>query len=319
MEAAKAIRLIKKKIKIPLVADIHFDYRLALCAIENGADKVRLNPGNIHKKEDIKKVVVAAKRRKIPIRVGANSGSLRDKIQATSLDFVPRQARDFVPRQTRDFARDKRDKEKRMVESMVKSVLDYIKVLERMDFYDIIVSLKASDVTSTVEAYKLFSKRSSYPLHLGITAAGPASTGIIKSSIGIGALLLDGIGDTIRVSLTGNPEDEVIAAKNILQALNLRNFWPEIISCPTCGRCQVDLQSITENVVSGIRSQAAGKNKNSMLKIAIMGCEVNGPGEAKEADIGIACGKGSGVIFKKGKIVKRVEEKDIVKEILKNI
>nr|MBU1328327.1 flavodoxin-dependent (E)-4-hydroxy-3-methylbut-2-enyl-diphosphate synthase [Candidatus Omnitrophota bacterium] len=284
-ETAEAIRAIKRKINLPLVADIHFDYTLALCAIENGADKIRLNPGNIYKEDEIKEVVKLAKKRKIPIRVGANSGSIRNKGKSAA-------------------------------ESIVKSVIDYIKILERMDFYDIIVSLKASSVLSTIEAYKLFSKKSKYPLHLGVTAAGPASTGIIKSSIGIGALLLDGIGDTIRVSLTGDPVEEVIAAKSILQALELRSFGPEIISCPTCGRCQVDLKRIAKELDARCLMLDARKSKQA-LRIAVMGCEVNGPGEAKEADIGIACGKSSGVIFKKGKIVKRVREKDIVKELLK--
>ena len=290
-EAAEAIRAIKRKINLPLVADIHFDYRLALSAIENGADKIRLNPGNIYKEDEIREVVKLARKRKIPIRVGANSGSIRSRLKGRE----------------------------HTAEDLVKPVLDYIKILERMDFYDIIVSLKASDVISTIEAYKLFSKKSKYPLHLGVTAAGAASSGIVKSSIGIGALLLDGIGDTIRVSLTGDPVEEVIAAKNILQALNLRNFGPEIISCPTCGRCQVDLQKIvaeTQERVSDFKFQVSGKNKIPGIKIAIMGCEVNGPGEAKEADIGIACGKGTGVIFKKGKIIKRVQEKEIAKCLL---
>ncbi|MCX5693484.1 MAG: flavodoxin-dependent (E)-4-hydroxy-3-methylbut-2-enyl-diphosphate synthase [Candidatus Omnitrophica bacterium] len=283
-EAAKAIRAIKRKIKIPLVADIHFDYRLALSAIENGADKIRLNPGNIYKEDEIKEVVKSAKERKIPIRVGANTGSIKLKIRSNA----------------------------QRAENLVKSVLDYIKILERMDFYDIIVSLKASDVLSTIEAYKLFSKKSKYPLHLGVTAAGPVSTGIVKSSIGIGALLLDGIGDTVRVSLTGDPIEEVIAAKNILQALELRNFGPEIISCPTCGRCQVNLKSIAEEI-----DWRMIPYRKKQIKIAIMGCEVNGPGEAKEADIGIAFGKGAGVIFKKGRIIKRVKEKEAVNAILK--
>ena len=285
-EAANAIKAIKRKVNLPLVADIHFDYRLALRAIENGADKIRLNPGNIYKEDEIREVAMAAKKRRIPIRVGANSGSIRNRLKANAL--------------TGD---------------MVKSVLDYIKILERMDFYDIIVSLKASDVSDTIEAYRLFSKKSKYPLHLGVTAAGTFSTGIVKSSIGIGALLLEGIGDTIRVSLTGDPIEEVIAAKNILQALELRSFDPEIISCPMCGRCQVNLKKIVEEISR--RVQGAGYKKQ--VKIAIMGCEVNGPGEAKEADIGIACGKGSGIIFKKGKILYRVKEKDIVKELFKNI
>jgi len=291
-EAAEAIKAIKRKINLPLVADIHFDYRLALCAIENGADKIRLNPGNIYKEDEIKEVIKLAKKRKIPIRVGANSGSIRNRVKCGE-----QRAKDLA-----------------------ESVLDYIKILERMDFYDIIVSLKASDVISTVEAYKLFSKKSKYPLHLGVTAAGAVSTGVVKSSIGIGALLLDGIGDTIRVSLTGDPVEEVIVAKNILQALGLRNFGPEVISCPTCGRCQVDLQDIVEKIESSVKSQAAScRRRLTSCKIAIMGCEVNGPGEAKEADIGIACGKGSGVIFKKGEIIKRVKEKDIVKELLRSI
>ena len=292
LDAARAIRDIKKKINIPLCADIHFDYRLAISAMENGADKIRINPGNVRKKEDIAKVARMAKRKKIPIRVGVNSGSIN------------------------------------AVDGMVKAALDCIKVLEREDFYDIIVSLKASDVVTTVEAYRKFAKRSDCPLHLGVTAAGPASTGLIKSSIGIGALLLDGIGDTIRVSLTGDPREEVAAAKNILQALGLRRFGPEIISCPTCGRCQVDLQRVVKEIEDRIETQRyppsprlrrAGKDTRTQVKIAIMGCEVNGPGEAKEADVGIAFGKGAGALFKKGKILYRIKEKDAVKEILKNI
>jgi len=285
------------------VADIHFDYRLALCAIENGADKIRLNPGNIQKLEEMREVAKAAKKRRIPIRVGANSGSLK-----------------IIPSPKPSPQRGEgRVRGHNLADEMVKSVMDYIKILERMDFYDIIVSLKASDVRSTIEAYKLFSKKSRYPLHLGVTAAGTVSTGVVKSSIGIGALLLDGIGDTIRVSLTGDPVEEVIAAKNILQALGLRSFGPEIISCPTCGRCQVDLQGIVNKVASRITNHESRTTKNCNSRIAIMGCEVNGPGEAKEADIGIACGKGSGVIFKKGKIIKRVKEKDIVRELLRYV
>lgn len=296
-KAAEAIKAIKRKINLPLVADIHFDYRLALSAIENGADKIRLNPGNIYKEEEIKEVVKLAKKRRIPIRVGANSGSIRDRVKGEAWE---------AHNGTR-------------VNDMVKSVLDYIKILEGMDFYDIIVSLKTSDVFSTIEAYRLFSKRSKYPLHLGVTAAGPASTGIVKSSIGIGALLLEGIGDTVRVSLTGEAVEEVVAAKNILQALGLRKFSPEIISCPTCGRCQVDLQNIVKEFEKRYTLYAIRYMQKKFPKIAIMGCEVNGPGEAKEADVGIACGKGTGVIFKKGRIVKRVKEKDIIKELLKNI
>ena len=274
-EAASAIKNIKRRIKIPLAADIHFDHRLALLAIQNGADKIRLNPGNIYKEEQVIEVAKAAKKARVPIRVGVNSGSLRG--------------------------------------GMVKSALDYIKILEKARFYDIIVSLKASDVVETVKAYKQFARKSKYPLHLGVTAAGPVSTGLVKSSIGIGALLLDGIGDTIRVSLTADPCEEVIAAKNILQALGLRNFGPEIISCPTCGRCQVDLQRLVKEL--SFRLSVIGY-RLSNVKIAVMGCEVNGPGEAKDADIGVACGKKSGVIFRKGKVIKKVKEKDIIRELL---
>jgi len=274
-QSASALKKIKKKVRIPLVADIHFDYRLALEAIEYGADKIRLNPGNIHKEAQIREVARLAKKRRVPIRVGVNSGSVKGN-------------------------------------DLVKPALDFIKLLEKAKFYDIIVSLKASDVLTTIDAYRRFSKKSKYPLHLGITAAGPLATGLVKSSIGIGALLLEGIGDTIRVSLTAHPCEEVIAAKNILQTLGLRRFGPDIISCPTCGRCQVDLQKIVSDLEKRI-------TQTNSIKIAVMGCEVNGPGEAKEADVGIACGKKSGVIFKKGKIIKRVKEKDIVKKLLNEI
>ena len=285
-QAASAIKKIKKKIKIPLAADIHFDYRLAIAAIENGADKIRLNPGNIRKEEQVIEVARSAKKRRIPIRVGINSGSVRIKGKKVKAHHL------------------------------VKAALNYIKILEKARFYDIIVSLKASDVLTTIEAYRRFSKKSRYPLHLGITAAGPISTGLVKSSIGIGALLLEGIGDTIRVSLTGHPCEEVLAAKNILQALNLRRSGPEIISCPTCGRCQVDLQKIVREVEKRFAIRYSLFTKNRFPTIAIMGCEVNGPGEAKEADIGVACGRKSGVIFKKGKPLYRVKQKDIVRRLL---
>ncbi len=302
-KAVSAIKKIKNKIRIPLAADIHFDYRLALAAIENRADKIRLNPGNIYKEGQVLEVARAAKKARVPIRVGVNSGSIRlSKAQGPRVKPG----------------------------HLVKAALDYIKLLEKAHFYDIIVSLKASDVLTTIDAYRRFSKASKYPLHLGITAAGPVSTGIIKSSIGLGVLLSEGIGDTIRVSLTGHPCEEVIAAKNILQALGLRQFGPEIISCPTCGRCQVDLQKIVQQVESRITNHACppksarGGRKSRTTRtdfptIAIMGCEVNGPGEARHADVGIACGKNSGVIFRKGEIIKRVKEKDIVNKLLYEI
>ncbi|MFH1854667.1 MAG: flavodoxin-dependent (E)-4-hydroxy-3-methylbut-2-enyl-diphosphate synthase [Candidatus Omnitrophota bacterium] len=295
-QAATAIKKIKRKIKIPLIADIHFDYRLAIAAIENGADKIRLNPGNIHKEEQIIEVIRLAKKKKVPIRVGLNSGSVIK---------IPSSYPLLKGRGIRVGGND-----------LVREALDYIKVLEKARFYDIIVSLKTSSVLTTIEAYREFSKVSRYPLHLGVTAAGPVASGLVKSSLGIGILLREGIGDTIRVSLTGHPCEEVIAAKNILQALELRKFGPEIISCPTCGRCQVDLQGIVKKIAFSLQSSVFSQKA---LKIAIMGCEVNGPGEAKEADIGIAFGKGAGVLFKKGKIIRRVKEKDAIKALFDNL
>jgi (E)-4-hydroxy-3-methylbut-2-enyl-diphosphate synthase len=305
-EAASAIKKIKKKINIPLVADIHFDYRLAILAIESGADKIRLNPGNIHREGHLVEIARAAKKQKVPIRVGVNSGSVRLKAQG--------------------FPRVRSGETKLKADDLVNSALDCIKVLEKAHFYDIIVSLKASDVLTTIEAYRKFSKLSDYPLHLGITAAGPISKGLVKSSIGIGVLLLEGIGDTVRVSLTSTPYEEVVAAKNILQALNLRRFGPEIISCPTCGRCQVDLQKIVseiENFLTPYTLPVPSEVERHLTptkctKIAIMGCEVNGPGEAKEADIGIAFGKGTGALFKKGRIIRKIKASEVTKILAKN-
>ena len=286
-EDAEAVRAIKRRIAIPLVADIHFDYRLALKAIASGADKIRLNPGNIRKAEEIKDVVRSAKKAKIPIRIGVNSGSVL-RIRGTRRDLVD-------------------------------AALGYIKIFERLDFHDIIISLKASDVVSTVEAYRKIAELCDYPLHLGVTAAGPHDSGIVKSSIGIGSLLLDGIGDTIRVSLTADPIEEVIAAKRILSAVGLRRFGPEIISCPTCGRCQVDLTGIVKDLERKLSTIDYRPLTKSPLTIAIMGCEVNGPGEAREADIGIAFGKQSGILFKKGKIIKKVSVKNAINELFKSM
>ncbi len=278
--AARAIKTIKKKTKIPLVADIHFDYRLALESIKKGADKIRINPGNISKPTELKEIIKAAKKRNIPIRIGLNAGSLKKPA------FEP-------PRL-----------------GMVNTALKYIKLFEKENFRDIIVSLKSSNVRETVSAYRKLAALCNYPFHLGITAAGPCDTGIIKSSIGIGTLLLSGIGDTIRVSLTGDSLLEVIAAKRILQALQLRNFGPDIISCPTCGRCQVDLPEIVDSLQEKLFTKRP-------ITIAVMGCEVNGPGEAKDADIGIAFGKKSGLLFKKGKVIKKIKAKNAVKELLR--
>jgi len=272
--AAEALTRIKKKIKIPLVADIHFSPELAILAIESGADKIRINPGNM-KKEGLIRVVKLAKKKRIPIRIGLNSGSLPAS------------------------------------ESMLGLAKKTIKLFEANNFYDIIISLKCLTVLETVEAYRKVARVCNYPLHLGVTAAGLPETGIVKSSMAIGALLLDGIGDTIRVSLTADPREEVKIARAMLQAVGLRAFGPEIISCPTCGRCQVDLVKIVEELASKV-------NGHRSVRIAVMGCEVNGPGEAREADIGIAAGKSVGALFKKGKIIKRVKEKDFVKEILRN-
>jgi (E)-4-hydroxy-3-methylbut-2-enyl-diphosphate synthase len=271
---AAALRKIKRQIKIPLVADIHFNWNLAMDAIESGVDKIRLNPGNIYKKEEIREVAAAAKLGGIPIRIGVNSGSLRN----SHLSHV---------------------------DNMVKSTLDYIKILEGFKFQDIVVSLKASNVLDTVEAYRKISKLCDYPLHLGVTATGLPYSGAIKSSIALGALLLEGIGDTIRVSLTDKPAQEVAAAKIILESLGLRNFGPEVISCPTCGRCEVDLTSVVSELETKL-SKLKFTPSVHPIKVAVMGCVVNGPGEAKEADIGVAFGKKEGLLFKKGKPQRKV-------------
>ncbi|MBI4982006.1 MAG: flavodoxin-dependent (E)-4-hydroxy-3-methylbut-2-enyl-diphosphate synthase [Candidatus Omnitrophica bacterium] len=284
---AAAIKKIKAKAKLPIVADIHFDWRLALKAIDGGVDKIRLNPGNIYKKEEIKEVVSAAKAHGIPIRVGVNSGSVRNR--------------------------------RVNVDNMVNSALDYLKVLEGLKFYNTVISLKASNILDTIEAYRKCAKLCDYPLHLGVTATGAPFSGAIKSSVALGALLLDGIGDTLRVSLTEDPRQEVLAAKAILSSLELRSFGPEIISCPTCGRCEVNLVKIVKELESRL-SEAGYRGKSSgPLKVAVMGCVVNGPGEAKEADIGIAFGKKEGLLFKHGKPVKKVNVKDCVNVLLREI
>lgn len=278
---ASAVRMIRRKVSIPLVCDIHFDHRLALACIKSGADKIRLNPGNIRDPEDIREVARAAKRAGIPIRVGVNSGSAGGSAPQSLVDAATR----------------------------------YIKILEAANFHDIIISLKASDVVSTVEAYRKMSRTSDYPLHLGVTAAGSCESGIVKSAIGIGSLLLDGIGDTVRVSLTSDPVDEVRAAKRILSSAGLRRFGPQVISCPTCGRCQVYLLQIVDELERRLSSGNV-RGASRPVTIAVMGCEVNGPGEAKEADIGIAFGKGAGVLFRHGKVMKTVRTEDAISELL---
>lgn len=283
---ARAIRDIKRKINIPLVADIHFNYRLAIESINSGADKIRLNPGNIGRREDIAVVVKAAKKAGIPIRIGVNSGSVASRTA---------------------------NRKSTTANLLVKAAQSYIKLFRELDFHDIIISLKASDVVTTIEAYRKMSEVCDYPLHLGVTASGSYDSGVIKSAIGIGSLLADGIGDTVRVSLTSDPVEEVIAAKRILGAVGVRRFGPQVISCPTCGRCQVDLGAVVRKLEDALLTT------KKPLTIAVMGCEVNGPGEAKEADIGIAFGKNSGMLFKKGKAVKKVLMNNAIKELLRLI
>ena len=275
MEAADAFGLIKKQVKAPLVADIHFDYRLAVVAIKNGADKVRINPGNIGGSDRVKTVVDAAKERGIPIRIGVNSGSLEKDILEKYNGVT--------------------------AEGLAESALRNIKLVEDMGFSDIVLSLKSSDVRLNYEAHKLVYERADHPLHIGITEAGTVEGGKAKSAVGIGALLLAGIGDTIRVSLTGDPVNEVLFAAEILKALDLKKNTIQFISCPTCGRCGVDLAKITAEVESALKPVEGTMKQNNVpsFSVAVMGCEVNGPGEAREADFGVACGKGKGLIFKK--------------------
>ena len=287
MEACEAIKEIKKGIKIPLVADIHFDYRLALKAMENGIDKIRINPGNIGSEDRIKAVINMAKERNIPLRIGVNSGSLEKDILEKYGEVTPK--------------------------GLVESALRHVKIVEKYNYDNIVVSIKASSVPFSIKTYSILSNEIDYPLHLGITEAGTVWSGAIKSAVGIGSILSMGIGDTIRVSLTGDPIEEIKTAKEILKSLGLRKFGIEFISCPTCGRTEVDLISIANKVEQECRKI----NKN--LKVAVMGCAVNGPGEAKEADIGIAGGKGYGLIFKKGKILKKVPEDMLIPELLKLI
>ena len=286
-EAAHAIAEIKKKIKIPLIADIHFHYRLALKAMESGADGLRINPGNIGGRDRLKTIVIEARDRSIPIRIGVNAGSLE---------------KDLLKRFGGATA-----------EAMILSALRTIESMENLGFHQIKVSLKASDVPRTLEAYRLFSERSDYPLHLGITEAGRGSGAIVKSSIGIGLLLSEGIGDTLRVSLTGDSVEEVKVGYEILRALKIRQRGVEIISCPTCGRCEIDLNRLVERVEKNVQKIC------KPLTVAIMGCVVNGPGEAKEADVGIAGGRGVGLLFKKGKVIKKVKEKDFASVLLSEI
>lgn len=283
MEAAVALKEIKQRIDIPLVADIHFDYRLAIASMEHGADKIRINPGNIGSKERLQAVVNVAKERNIPIRVGVNSGSLEKHLI---------------------------EKYKKVTaEGIVESALDKVKMIEDMGYDNLVISIKSSDVLMAVKAHELIAKESKYPLHVGITESGTVRAGNIKSSVGLGIILHQGIGDTIRVSLTGNPVEEIKTAKTILKTLGLRSGGIEVVSCPTCGRTQIDLIGLAtkvEELVEGIDLD---------IKVAVMGCVVNGPGEAKEADLGIAGGRGEGVLIKKGEIIRKMPEEDLLKAL----
>ena len=287
MESAQAIDKIKSKIHIPLVADIHFDYKLAIAAIWSGVDKVRINPGNIGSEDGIKAVVEAAKKNGVPIRIGVNSGSVEKELLQKYGKPCP--------------------------EAIVESAKKHIDILNKYDFDDIVVSLKASDVMLTINAYRKMSEAFNYPLHLGVTEAGTFIGGTIKSAIGIGALLADGIGDTIRVSLTDDPVKEVIVAKEILKDLGLKNDGPKFISCPTCARTNISLIPLAQRVEEYLQ----GINKN--ITVAVMGCVVNGPGEAREADIGVAGGNGEGLIFKKGEPYKKVSEDKLFDVLVEEI
>lgn len=287
IESANAISKIKEKIHIPLVADIHFDYKLALLSMENGVDKVRINPGNIGNKENIKKVVDMAKKKGIPIRIGVNSGSVEKEILEKYRHVC--------------------------AEALVESAKKHIDILNEFGFDDIVVSLKASDVNMTIDAYRLMSERYDYPLHLGVTEAGTYLSGAVKSAIGIGSLLKDGIGDTIRVSLTDDPVQEIKVAKEILKALEFRNFGAKLVSCPTCARTNIGLIPLAKKVEEYL------ENVDKNITVAVMGCVVNGPGEAREADIGIAGGNGEGLLFKKGEIIKKLPEDKLFETLKEEI
>ncbi|MCB5724709.1 flavodoxin-dependent (E)-4-hydroxy-3-methylbut-2-enyl-diphosphate synthase [Mitsuokella jalaludinii] len=287
MEAAKNLGNILRRVTVPLVADIHFDYKLALEAIHQGIHALRLNPGNIGGEEKVRAVVEAAKEAGIPIRIGVNAGSLDKKILKKYGGVTP--------------------------EALVESAMEHVRILEALDFHDMKISLKAHDVPLTIAAYRLMSQTVDYPLHLGITEAGTVNTGIIKSAVGIGALLAEGIGDTFRISLTGDPVVEVRVANEILKSLGLKEYGPTLVACPTCGRTSIDLPAIAAQVEEKLR------DIEEPIEVAVMGCVVNGPGEARGADVGIAGGNGEGLIFRKGEIVRKVPEADLVNELFQEI
>ncbi|WP_255424266.1 flavodoxin-dependent (E)-4-hydroxy-3-methylbut-2-enyl-diphosphate synthase [Mitsuokella sp. AF21-1AC] len=285
--AAENLGNIIRQVTVPLVADIHFDYKLALEAIRQGIHALRLNPGNIGGEEKVKAVVRAAKEAHIPIRIGVNAGSLDKKILRKYGGVTP--------------------------EALVESAMEHVRILEALDFHDMKISLKAHDVPLTIAAYRLMSQTVDYPLHLGITEAGTVNTGIIKSAVGIGALLAEGIGDTFRISLTGDPVVEVRVANEILKSLGLKEYGPTLVACPTCGRTSIDLPAIAAQVEEKLRGI------EEPIEVAVMGCVVNGPGEARGADVGIAGGNGEGLVFRKGEIIRKVPEADLVPELFKEI
>lgn len=287
MDAARALGKIREAAAIPVIADIHFDWRLALEAIRQGIDGLRINPGNIGARWKVTEVVSACSANNIPIRIGVNAGSLSKKLIEKYSHPVP--------------------------EALVESAAGHIEILESMGFREIKVSLKASNVLTTVDAYRLFSRTFRYPLHIGISEAGPSFTGIIKSSVGLGILLSEGLGDTVRVSLSAEPAEEVRVAYEIMKSLGIREKGATIISCPTCGRCEIDIRGLAAKVEKRL------KDSDKQITVAVMGCIVNGPGEAREADIGIAGGKGTGLLFKKGRIVKRLKESELLDELMKEI
>ena len=287
MMTASVLGDIKAGISVPLVADIHFNYRLALRALEEGVDGLRINPGNIGDAEKVRAVVEAAMEKEVPIRIGVNAGYLEEDLLVKYGHATP--------------------------EAMVESAMRHVNILSEMDFHDTIISLKASDALRTIEAYRLISDRVDYPLHLGVTEAGTAFSGAIRSAVGIGVLLADGIGDTIRVSLTDDPVQEVRAGYEILKSLGLRSYGPTVISCPTCGRCKIDLVKIAREV------EARVSDIKEPLKIAVMGCMVNGPGEAREADIGIAGGRGKGILFRKGVEIRSIPEENLVEVLVEEV
>ena len=294
-KAALALSDIKEQIGIPLVADIHFQHKLALMALENGADALRINPGNIGNRDRVEEIAQAAIARNVPIRIGVNSGSLEKEL------------REKIERA------DRAERCDAVAKAMVESARKHIGILEHLGFDRIIVSLKSSAVPTTVQAYKLMAQHCDYPFHIGVTEAGVGVSGAVKSAVGLGVLLNEGLGDTIRVSLTGPPEDEVRVAYLVLRALGLRERGPEVISCPTCGRCQIDLVRLAEEVERGI------EGVRESLKIAVMGCMVNGPGEARDADLGIAGAKGSGLLFRSGETIRKVKEKDLARTLIREV